>query len=148
MSKDYDMNIHYHSSQANLIVDALSRMIMGSTSHVEDEKKELVKDMHRLARLGVRLVDSPSGGVSVRSSSESSLVVEVQKGQLLDPLLMELNDSVFVKMNESFSLGGDSYQDRLCVSVVDDSQTKIVAEDHGSRYSIHLGSTKMYQDLK
>ena len=31
---------------------------MGSTAHVEDEKKELVKDVHRLARLGVRLLDS------------------------------------------------------------------------------------------
>ena len=36
---------------------------MGSTAHVEDEKKELVKDVHRLDKLGVRLVDSTSGGV-------------------------------------------------------------------------------------
>ena len=34
---------------------------MGSTAYIEDEKKELVKDIHRLARLGVRLVDSTSG---------------------------------------------------------------------------------------
>ena len=34
---------------------------MGSTTHIEDEKKDLVKDIHRLARLGVRLVDSTSG---------------------------------------------------------------------------------------
>ena len=61
---------------------------------------------------------------------------------------MELKDSMLIKMNESFSLGGDSYQDRLCVSVVDDSQTKIVAEDHGSRYSIHPCSTMMYHDIK
>ena len=57
---------------------------MGSTTHVKDGKKELVKDIHRLARLGVRLVDSTSGGVSVHHSSESSLIVEVKKGQHLD----------------------------------------------------------------
>ena len=41
---------------------------MGSTTHIEEEKKELVKDVHRLARLGVLFVDSTSGGVSVHPS--------------------------------------------------------------------------------
>ena len=30
---------------------------MGSVSHSEDEKKELVKEVHQLSRLVVRLVD-------------------------------------------------------------------------------------------
>ena len=49
------MNVHYHLGKANVLADALSRMSIGSTTHVEDEKKELVKDIHRLVRLGVRL---------------------------------------------------------------------------------------------
>ena len=56
-----------------------------------------------------------------------------------------------VKMNESFALGGDyiiKYQDRLCVPYMDDLRTRIIAEAHGSRYSVHPGSTKMYHDLK
>ena len=54
-------------------------------------------------------------------------------------------------MNESFALGADGilrYQDRLCVSDVDDLRTRIVAEGHGSRYLIHPGYTKLYHDLK
>ena len=81
------------------------------------------------------MVDSTSGGVSIHPSSESSLVVEVKKGQHLDPIMMELKDSVLLKMNESFTLGGDGirrYQDRLCVPDVDDLRTRIVAESHGS----------------
>ena len=70
---------------------------MGSTSHVEGDKKDLVKDIHRLARLGVRLVDSTSGGVLVHPSSESSSVVEVKKGQHLDPVLMELTTQCWLK---------------------------------------------------
>ena len=66
-----------------------------------------MKDIHRLPILGLQLVDSTSGGVSVHPSSRSSLVVEVKEGQHLDPLLMELKDSVFVKMNDSFALGDD-----------------------------------------
>ena len=58
---------------------------------------------------------------------------------------------MFVKINYSFGLGDDSilrYQDRLCVPDMDDLRTRIIEEAHGSRYSIHSGSTKMYHDLK
>ena len=34
---------------ANVVADALIRTTIGSVSHVEEEKKELVKDAHRLA---------------------------------------------------------------------------------------------------
>ena len=53
-------------------------MTMGSVSDVEEAKKDLVKDVHRLARLGVRLEDSPNGGFMVHHNSESSLVVKVK----------------------------------------------------------------------
>ena len=110
-----------------------------------------MKEVHRLARLGVRLVDSTSGGVSVHPSYESFLVIEVREGQHLDPVLMELKDSMLVKMNETFSLGDYDilrFQERLCVRDVDDLQTKIVAEAHCSRYSIYTDPSKMYHDLK
>ena len=87
-----------------------------------------MKDVHRLSRLGVRLIDSTSEGVLVHPSSESSMVVEVKKGQHLDPVLMELKDSVLIKMNKSFALGGDDilrYQDRLCLLDVDDLRPMI-----------------------
>ena len=57
---------------------------------------------------------------------------------------MELKESMLINMNESFALGGDDilrYQDRLCVPDVDDLRTRIIVEAHGSRYSIHPGST-------
>ncbi|XP_069145932.1 uncharacterized protein [Solanum lycopersicum] len=59
--KNYDMSVLYHPGKANVVADALSRMTMGSVSHVEEEKKERVKDDYRLGRLGVRLEDSPNG---------------------------------------------------------------------------------------
>ena len=71
------MNVHYHPGKVDVVADSLSKMSMGKSTHIEDEKKELVKYIHRLARLGVRLVDSTSGGVSFHPSFQSSLVVEV-----------------------------------------------------------------------
>ena len=99
MLKNYDMSVHYHLGKVNIVADALRRLILEITTHIDDEKKELVKDVHRLARLSVRLIDSTRGGVSVHPSFESSLVVEVEKVQHRNPMFMELKDSLLIKMN-------------------------------------------------
>ena len=51
MLKDYDMSILYHLSKDNFVIDSVSRLYMVSTAHVEEEKRELAKDVHRLTRL-------------------------------------------------------------------------------------------------
>ena len=63
--KDYDMSVHYHPGKANVVADALSRLSMGSVAHVEEERKELARDVHRLARLGVHLMSISDGGVTI-----------------------------------------------------------------------------------
>ncbi|XP_069154571.1 uncharacterized protein [Solanum lycopersicum] len=120
-----------HKSKANVVANSLNRMSMESTAHIEDEKNELAKEVHRLARLGMWLVCSTSGGVLVHPSSESSLIVKVKNGQHLDSVLMELTESVLLKMNKYSALGDNGihrYQDRLCVPDVDDLRTRIVAD--------------------
>ena len=79
---------------------------MGSVSHLNEAKKDLAKEVHRLDRLGVRLEISPDGGAIVHHNSESSLVVEVKSKQQLDLALMEFKESVLCKLNESFNFGG------------------------------------------
>ena len=44
--RDYDTCVFNHLGKANVVVDVLSRILV----HVEDEKKELVWDVHRLAQ--------------------------------------------------------------------------------------------------
>ncbi|WMV38056.1 hypothetical protein MTR67_031441 [Solanum verrucosum] len=61
LMKDYDMSTLYHWGKGNVVADALSRLSMGSVSHIKEGNIELVRDVHRLARLGVRLVDSNEG---------------------------------------------------------------------------------------
>ena len=55
-------------------------------------------------RLGVGLEDSPN--CVVHDNSKSSLVVEGKSKQHLDPLLMELKESVLGKFYELFFQGG------------------------------------------
>ena len=149
--KDYDMSVHYHPGKANVVADALSRVSMGSLAHVEEGSKELAKEVHRLAKLGVRLEGVDSGGVVVVDGSRSSLVDEVIVKQDLDPSLVELKASVSSGKVEVFSQGRDGalrYQGRLCVPCVDGVRERILDKAHNSFYSIHPGSTKMYRDLR
>ncbi|TMW85548.1 hypothetical protein EJD97_022970 [Solanum chilense] len=74
--KYYDMSVLYHPGKTNVVVDALKRMTMGSVSHVDGAKKDLVKEVHRLSK------------------------------QHLDKPLMELKNSFMGKLNEAFSLEG------------------------------------------
>ena len=103
--------------------NALSRMTTGGVSHVEGAKKDLMEDVHRFARLGVKLEDPPNSCFMVHHNSESSLVVEVKSKNNIDKPLFELKESVLPKNNESFSLGGGyvvlRYKERLCVPNVD-----------------------------
>jgi len=66
------MNILYHQNKSNIVVDALNKLSMGSTTRVEEGKKELSKEVHRLAHLGVCLLDSDKGGVLVQNGAELS----------------------------------------------------------------------------
>lgn len=60
--KDYDMSTQFHPGKVNVVADVLSKLYVGSVAHIDEGKKALVKDVHRLARLGVRLGDSNDGG--------------------------------------------------------------------------------------
>ncbi|WMV49759.1 hypothetical protein MTR67_043144 [Solanum verrucosum] len=140
----------YHLGEVNVVEDALNRLSMGSAAHIEKDKKELVRDGHRLAQMGVQLVYSTKDGVIVHNGLESSFVAYLKAKQGLDPSLVELNEMVFKKSVEAISQGGDGvlrYQDRLCVPNVDDLSEQILSEAHSYLYSIHLGATKMYCDL-
>ena len=72
------MSVNCYPSKVTIVLYALSRLSMGSVAHVEDERKELVKDVHRLARLGVRLMSISYNDVTIHDGAESSLVVEVK----------------------------------------------------------------------
>jgi len=131
--KDYDLSILYHPGKANVVADSLSRLSMGSTAHIEEGRRELAKDVHRLACLGVRFTDSAEGGIAVTSKAESSLMSEVKEKQDQDPILLELKANVQKQRVLTFEQGGDGvlrYQGRLCVPMVDGLQEKIMEEAH------------------
>lgn len=52
------MSVLNYLAKSNVVVDSLSHLSMGSVSHIEDDTKQSVGDVHRLALLGFRLVGS------------------------------------------------------------------------------------------
>ena len=71
--RDYDMSVHYPPGKPYVIGNAFSILSMGSVSHVEEERKELVKDVHKLYLLGVLLM----------SISDSRVIVQIGQHLLL-----------------------------------------------------------------
>nr|XP_009790588.1 PREDICTED: uncharacterized protein LOC104238028 [Nicotiana sylvestris] len=135
--KDYDVDILYHPRKANFVVDALNRRSMGNLAHVEADKRTMMKEVHRLANLGVRLLDSEDGEVVLQNSAESSLVVEVKEKQFSDPYLLQLNEGIQKHKTMDFEQGGDDgtlrYRGRLCVPDVDGLKERVMSEAHNSR---------------
>ncbi|XP_060170518.1 uncharacterized protein LOC132601455 [Lycium barbarum] len=113
------------TGKANNVADALSRRSMGSLAHVEADKQTMTKEVHRLASLGVRILDCGDGG---------------------------LKEGIHKHKTTAFEQGEDDgtlrYRGRLCVPDIDGLRDRIMSETYNSRYSIHPGSTKMYHDLK
>ena len=134
------MSILHNLGKANVVNDALSRLSMGSTDQVEEEKRDLSKDMHRFSCLEVRLMDSTEGGILVTNGAESSLLSRVKENQDQDLILRDLKVNVHMQSVLTFEQGGDSvlkYQDKLCVPKVDGIQERILEEAHNYRYSIN-----------
>ncbi|XP_069152654.1 uncharacterized protein [Solanum lycopersicum] len=92
------MSVHYHIGKANVVADSLSRLSMGSVAHVEEERKELVKDVHKLDRLAFRLMSISYSGLTVQNGAESSLVVE---GRLCVPDVGKLRQYILAEAHNS-----------------------------------------------
>ena len=59
--------MHYHPCKENVVEDALSRLSMGSVAQVEEEREEIVNDVHMLAHLRFRLISIIDSGVTVNN---------------------------------------------------------------------------------
>ncbi|XP_069154363.1 uncharacterized protein [Solanum lycopersicum] len=145
------MSVHYNPGKANIVGNALSRLSMGSVAHVQEERNELVKGVHRLTQLVVCVMSISDRGVTVQNGEECSLVVKVKEKQNSDPILIELKGAFNNQRVETFSQGEDGvlrYQGRLSILDVGELRKHILEQAHNSRYSINPGATKMYRNLR
>jgi hypothetical protein len=107
--------------------------------------EEIVEDFRRL-NLGI--VAHTEG---VTNDVEPTLEQEIRKGQVGDAKIQEIKDLITKGRGPEFTedeQGTVWFKDRICVLDIDSLRETILEEAHDSDYSIHPGSTKVYQDLK
>ena len=64
-----NISLLYYPCKENIVADALNRLSMGCFAPVQEDKKKFVRDVHRLARLGFRFVNSNESGLFVHNGS-------------------------------------------------------------------------------
>nr|XP_009786372.1 PREDICTED: uncharacterized protein LOC104234500 [Nicotiana sylvestris] len=104
-----------------------------------------------LANQFVRLDVSESSRVLAYVVGESSLLECMKARQFDYPHLLVLKDTMQRGGAKEVVIGDDGFmriQGWIYVLNIDGLRYFILEEDHSSRYSIHLGLTKMYHDLK
>jgi hypothetical protein len=81
----------------------------------------------------------------------SSLIQEIQNGQLEDEKIQEIKRNIKEENSSGFSEDDEGvlwYKGRICVPNIKELKDKILREAHESAYSIHPRGNKMYHDLK
>ena len=82
--------------------------------------------------------------LTTMSAWEPELLGKVRDSQRNDPRLVRVIEQIDQRPEFRLIGGVLYYQDRLCVLDIRELKEEILADVHHSRYSIHLGSTRMY----
>jgi hypothetical protein len=145
--KDYDLEVHYHPGKANVVTDALSCKAHCHYSFIETFNETLCNQMRKL-----NLEIIPQGSLNLLSI-ESTLQDKIIMSQLHDEGIKIIKFKLSqgeakYKCFHTDHQGVLWFNNRIVVPKDHQLRKQILDEAHLSKFSIHPGSTKMYQDLR
>ncbi|KAL9992436.1 putative nucleotidyltransferase, Ribonuclease H [Helianthus debilis subsp. tardiflorus] len=118
---DYDCDIQYHAGKANVVADALSRKYHEKPKRVRSLKLNLQVDLNE----------------QIRKAQESVIKEDTEKLKGMIKELEQGTDGIW-----------RFHKKRMWIPKLGNLRHRILEEAHKSKYTMHPGSDKMYQDLK
>ncbi|GJY24267.1 putative reverse transcriptase domain-containing protein [Tanacetum coccineum] len=132
---DYDCEIRYHPGKANVVTDALSRK----------ERDQPLRVQALVMTIGLDILKQ-----ILNAHTKARKPENIKNEDVGDKLLENAKDLEKVRTEklEPRTNGILRFKGRSWLPCYGDLRTVIMHESHKSKYSIHPGSNKMYQDMK
>ncbi|GJW86836.1 putative reverse transcriptase domain-containing protein [Tanacetum coccineum] len=132
---DYDYEIRYHPGKASVVADALSRKERDQPLRVRAFVMAISLDLPKQILNAQTEAQKPE---NIKNKNVGGMLVENAKNP--EAIRMEKLEP---RTDGTLCLNGRSW-----LPCYGDLRTVIMHESHKSKYSIHLGSDKVYQDMK
>jgi hypothetical protein len=139
--KVYELKVHYHPRKANVVTDTLSRKIHCNylpavRLTAEESSTRVLPD---LSLFNITLTPTLRAEIVAAQKTDESMGHIKRRMREGDPRVACFRED---------AEGPLWFQERLVVPKREALKKKIMDEAHTSRYSIHHGSTKLYDDLR
>ncbi|WVZ81067.1 hypothetical protein U9M48_028491 [Paspalum notatum var. saurae] len=143
--KDYDLEVHYHPGKVNVVADALSRKAHCNFIEARPTVRVICCEMDE--------IEMP---IEPHAELYSLIIEPTIKDQIIgaqkqDKGMAHIRDEINGKKKACFRLDEEGvlwFKNCLVVPKDIELRKKILDEAHASMFTMHLGSNKMYQDLK
>ena len=142
--EDYDCSLNYHPGKVNVVADALSRKAQIATLMMKE-----LSLVEQVSEWNPRFVGPRVmlGNISVQSSIMDR-IKEAQKG---DPVVQKRICQVWEGTTKDYHIGPEGilrFGRRVVVPENGDLRKEVLEEAHRSKFTVHPGGTKRYQDLR
>ncbi|XP_060969615.1 uncharacterized protein LOC115713430 [Cannabis sativa] len=142
--KDYECEILYNPAKANLVANSLSKKGPRQVTIMIQISPQLAEDM---VRSNIEFVVGKLHNLTM----QFDMLERIKDAQLTDPELVKIREEVSVDQARVSTVSDSGmllFKTMVYVPNSAKLRNEILEEAHTTPYSLHAGTTKMYQDLK